>query len=167
MTVGATRATAPLRRRVRRESFTEWLPSRRTQAVALTIFAELCQFSGASTDAPAHGGVIPQRRGRANRRTGRAVPQRLLLCSPAGARQASLHPRRRASPRCRSAAFGSGCRTVRFGIQERDDVGALAAARQPGKAHLGAGDEARGIGQERVEVLDRPVAALAPSCAAE
>ena len=44
-----------------------------SQNVAPTIFAELCQFSGASTDGPGHDAAILTRASRANRRTVKAT----------------------------------------------------------------------------------------------
>src|ERR1700694_5049703 len=52
-------------------------------------------------------------------------------------------------------------RAVRERVQVVDDVGALAVLRDAGKAHRGAGDEALRIGDELVEVVIRPLAALA------
>ena len=52
-------------------------------------------------------------------------------------------------------------RLFRHRVQIGDDVGALAVLRDAGKAHRGAGNEGLGVGEELVEVVKGPVAALA------
>src|ERR1700744_6066742 len=51
-------------------------------------------------------------------------------------------------------------RGVRKGMQIIDDVGALAVLLDAGKAHRGARDETLGVGDELIEVLVAPLAAL-------
>src|ERR1700754_2998711 len=51
-------------------------------------------------------------------------------------------------------------RMLRQGVQIGDHVGAFAVLGDTGKAHRGAGNKARGIGDELVEVVKGPVAAL-------
>src|SRR5262245_10870767 len=57
--------------------------------------------------------------------------------------------------------LGQGLRIVRQRVQISDHVGALAAARQAGEGHGRSGDKPLRIGQELVQVLDGPAAALA------
>src|SRR5205823_2454143 len=52
-------------------------------------------------------------------------------------------------------------RIVSLGIQEGDHVGALAAARQASKAHLGTGHVAARAREELVEIVNAPVPTLA------
>src|SRR5262245_50562761 len=52
-------------------------------------------------------------------------------------------------------------RIIRFRVEVGDDVGPLVAARQAGEGHRSSGNETAWIGQEMVELLDRPLARLA------
>src|SRR5437773_12521949 len=56
--------------------------------------------------------------------------------------------------------LGKRRRVVRQGVEIGDDVGAVAAARDTREGHVGAGNEAARIGDELIEILDGPVAAL-------
>src|SRR4029077_6516847 len=135
------------------------------KVVAATIFGQLCQFSGASTDARLT--VLS---------SCACTDARIVAAQRAEAKLLLLLPGGRFG-RLRGGACGGGFRglrggagirglrqrgrIVRLGVQERDHVGALAAARQPRKAHLGARREGLRIGEELVEIIDSPVAPLA------
>src|SRR3954453_2912118 len=76
--------------------------------------------------------------------------------------------------RCLAVLSRSPCRTVEMlfrrgrqrnrvigqRVQVADHVGALAVLRDTGKAHRGAGNEALRVGNELVEVVKSPLAAL-------
>src|SRR5881394_3846694 len=127
MTVaGATIAAAPLRKRVRRESFTEWLPksSHPRFSVNYVSFPVRQQTPGSLCChlAPALTRESSQRNAPSRNRL-LLLPGRRFGRLRGGAGIRGLRQRRR---------------IVRLGVQERDHVGALAAARKPRKAHLGA-----------------------------
>src|SRR5262245_62291874 len=56
--------------------------------------------------------------------------------------------------------LGQRCRIVGKRIEIGDDVGPFAAALDAGEGHVGAGNIAARIGNELVEVVDGPIAAL-------
>src|SRR6516165_11511378 len=56
--------------------------------------------------------------------------------------------------------LGQRCRVVGERVEIGDDVGALAAALDAGEGHVGAGNVAARIGDELVELVDGPIAAL-------
>src|SRR5215813_11629652 len=56
--------------------------------------------------------------------------------------------------------LGQGRGVVGERVEIGDDVGALAAALDAGKGHVGAGNKAARIGNELVELVDGPIAAL-------
>src|SRR5947209_10297855 len=156
---GATKAAAPLRKRVRRESFTEWLPKSShprfsVNYVSFPVRQHTPRLTVSLSCASAEARIVA-----ANGHE-RAEPETGLLLLPGGRlgwlRRARVGRRLSAASICRLRQWG---RIVRLGIQECDDVCTLAATRHAGKAHLGAGDETARTGQELVEIVDRPVAA--------
>src|SRR5262249_3900675 len=99
------------------------------------------------------------------------APQPLWLSLSRGPNRPSAGPgaiRRvgRRLPRLRTGrgrlgGLGQRRRVVRLAVEVRDDVGTLAAAGQAGKGHRRARNERARIGQEGVEVVHGPLAALA------
>src|SRR3954452_8715873 len=170
--VGATSAAALLRKRVRRESFTDWLPNRRTRPrVSLNYgrFQGRQQRSVLRWRDPAMCEPRKSSHGERSRRKSLfLLPRRRfgrLRCSRVRCTRVGRLcgiPRIGCGLWCaaRICGFGQRLRVVRLRIEVRDHVGALAPARQSGEAHLGAGNVFLGACEEFVEVVERPVSTL-------